>query len=111
LNPAQANSLQDPILKTPITKKGWQNDSICRPWVQTQVTLKKKKKELVQEYLMVLYSYSKILETIPIFSQWEMYIMKFYLVTQRNELINTTWIHLKNIILNERRKVQSEYIL
>jgi hypothetical protein len=28
--PAQANNLQDPILKKPITKKGWWSDSRCR---------------------------------------------------------------------------------
>jgi hypothetical protein len=31
--PAQANSLWDPILKKPITKKGWWSGSRCRPWV------------------------------------------------------------------------------
>jgi hypothetical protein len=35
LRPAQPNSSWEPILKTPITKKGWRNDS--RPWLQTLV--------------------------------------------------------------------------
>jgi hypothetical protein len=32
-----ANSLQDPILRKPITKKGWLCGSRCRPWVQIPV--------------------------------------------------------------------------
>jgi hypothetical protein len=35
--PAWAHSPQDPILKEPITKKGWWSGSRCRPWVQTPV--------------------------------------------------------------------------
>jgi hypothetical protein len=31
LKPAWANSLQDPISKKPITKKGWWSGSRCRP--------------------------------------------------------------------------------
>jgi hypothetical protein len=31
------NTLQDPILKKPITKKDWWKDSKCRPLVQTLV--------------------------------------------------------------------------
>jgi hypothetical protein len=33
LKPAWANSSQDPISKTPITKKGWWSGSRCRPRV------------------------------------------------------------------------------
>jgi hypothetical protein len=44
LKPAQANSFWDPISKKPITKKGWWSGSRCRPWVQTSVPPKKKKK-------------------------------------------------------------------
>jgi hypothetical protein len=32
--PPQSNSLQDPISKRPITKKGWWSGSMYRPWVQ-----------------------------------------------------------------------------
>jgi hypothetical protein len=37
LKPAQENSLQDLILKKPITKKGWWSGSRCRPLVQALV--------------------------------------------------------------------------
>jgi hypothetical protein len=46
--PAQANSSTDPMLKKPITKKCWWSGSRCRPWVQTPVPQKKKKKKVVQ---------------------------------------------------------------
>jgi hypothetical protein len=39
--PAQGNSSRDPILKKPITKKGWWSSSRCRPWVQTPVPPKR----------------------------------------------------------------------
>jgi hypothetical protein len=31
------NTLKDPVLKKPFTKKGWCSGSRCRPWVQTPV--------------------------------------------------------------------------
>jgi hypothetical protein len=43
LKPARTNSSWDPILKIPITKKGWWSGSWCRPWFQTP---EPKKKEL-----------------------------------------------------------------
>jgi hypothetical protein len=46
LKPAQANSLQDPISNKTITKKDWWSGSRWRPWVQTPVLPKKKKKAL-----------------------------------------------------------------
>jgi hypothetical protein len=39
------NSLQDSILKTHITKKGWLNGSMCWPCFKTSVNKKKKKKK------------------------------------------------------------------
>jgi hypothetical protein len=44
LMPGQANSSWDPILKNPLTKKGWWSDSRYRPWVQTLVLQKKPKR-------------------------------------------------------------------
>jgi hypothetical protein len=41
--PAGANNSLDPILKNPITKKGWWSASKYRSWVQTPVPQKKKK--------------------------------------------------------------------
>jgi hypothetical protein len=52
---AWANSLRDPRLKKPITKKGWQSGSRCRPWVQTPVP-KKKKKEKQKEIMSRIFS-------------------------------------------------------
>jgi hypothetical protein len=43
--PTLANSLQDPILKKPIMRKGWWSGSRCRPRVQAPVLQKKKKKK------------------------------------------------------------------
>jgi hypothetical protein len=40
--PAWANSFQDPILKKPITQKGWWSGSRCRPWVQAPVLQRQK---------------------------------------------------------------------
>jgi hypothetical protein len=45
--PARANGSWDPILKKPITKKGWGRGSRCRSWVQAQYHKKKKKKKKI----------------------------------------------------------------
>jgi hypothetical protein len=42
---AWANSSQDPFSKTPDTRKGWLSGSRCRPWAQTLVLPKGKKKK------------------------------------------------------------------
>jgi hypothetical protein len=49
LKPARANSSWDPVSNKPITEKGWQGGSTCRPLVQTPVPQKKKKKSPVKK--------------------------------------------------------------
>jgi hypothetical protein len=46
LKPAWANSLRDPILKKPITKKGWWNGSRIGPEFKPQYCQKKKKPQI-----------------------------------------------------------------
>jgi hypothetical protein len=58
--PAWTNSLQDPILKKPKTKKGWWSGSRCRPCVPIPVLPKKKEREIMMRYCPVLIRISVI---------------------------------------------------
>jgi hypothetical protein len=63
LKPVRANSLQEPVLKKPFTKKGWWSGSRCRLWDQTPFHKKRKEIEHGNLYFFeVLYFYNKIIQ-------------------------------------------------
>jgi hypothetical protein len=62
--PAQANSSPDPVLKKPFTKKSWWSGLRWRPWVQTSV-LEKKKKKTLSSYFTCFHSLSSVPWSCP----------------------------------------------
>jgi hypothetical protein len=72
--PAWANSLGDPILKNPITKKDWWSGSRCRLSVQAPIPHTKKKKRKKKDCDWLSFRYDKRFST---HTRHDMFLDKF----------------------------------
>jgi hypothetical protein len=82
----QANSSQHPILKKPITKKGWWSGSRCRPWVWVSV-LKINKYINKWQHVQIILKCKKIFFFFGSTGDW----------TQGLELTRQMFYHLSHI--------------